>query len=665
MADGNDGPMWWPAGRQAIESFMCGIAGMVSRLGARPDRATLERMACVLQHRGPDESGVHIEREAGLAHTRLSIIDLSGGRQPMQTQDGALTIVFNGEIFNYRELRAELLAKGHYFATQSDTEVILHQYEERGAECVNDFNGQWAFGIWDARRSELFLSRDRMGILPLHYAFADGTFLFASEIKALLAHPAVRRTLDLKGLDQLFTFWHPVGGRTVFEGIQELLPGHCLRLTGGNVTVWPYWRLQYGGGESNPTDEECAGHLLELLIDATRLRLRADVPVGAYLSGGLDSSVTTALIRRFTDTPLKTFSVTFEDPEFDESGFQDEVVRCLGTDHHSTRCGYADIAEVFPAVVWHAEKPVVRTAPAPLFRLSGLVRAHGYKVVLTGEGADEVLGGYDLFKEAKVRRFWAAQPESQRRPLLLGKLYPYMPNLRNQPLVYLQAFFRVRPDDLASPFFSHLPRWDLTSRLKLFYSPAVRAALDGYDAVAEWAALLPEDYGRWDPFCQAQYLETVGLMPGYILSSQGDRMLMSHSVEGRFPFLDHRVVEFASRLPPRLKMKGLDEKHILKKAAGHLLPASVRQRPKQPYRAPDARSFFPEVGEAPTCEYVRDLLSSERLAEFGVFHPPAVAKLVQKASRGQVVGVKDNMAVVGILSTQLLIDQFVNHYRRL
>ena len=259
------------------------------------------------------------------------------------------------------------------------------------------------------------------------------------------------------------------------------------------------------------------------------------MPVGAYLSGGLDSSLIVALVKRVSDAPLRTFSVSFDDPEFDERAHQRQMVAALGTDHRELRCSNDDISRVFPDVVWHAETPLLRTAPAPLFLLSQMVRDSGYKVVLTGEGADEMFGGYDIFKEAKIRRFWSKYPSSTRRASLVKRLYPYLPNLQRQPAAYLQAFFHVAREDLANPCFSHLPRWGLTSRLKMFFSDAVRASVGDYDGCAELASRLPADYGAWDPFCQSQYLETAHLLPGYILSSQGDRVAMAHGVESRYP----------------------------------------------------------------------------------------------------------------------------------
>jgi asparagine synthase (glutamine-hydrolysing) len=315
----------------------------------------------------------------------------------------------------------------------------------------------------------------------------------------------VRRELDLQGLDEIFTYWTTLAPRTVFKGVCELPPGHSLLVEEGRVEVWPYWGLDYEHSSDSLSEQEHAEQLLELLTDAARIRLRADVPVGVYLSGGLDSSVVAALVRSLAHGPVRTFSVTFEHPEFDEQLYQDYVKRFLGTEHSAIQCSHSDIGRLFPDVVWHLEKPVLRTAPAPLYLLSRLVHDCGYKVVLTGEGSDEVIGGYDIFKEAKIRRFWGAHPDSNCRPLLLKRLYPYLSNLQGQSDAYLRAFFGVGLGDLDNPFFSHLPRWELTSRLKLFFSKDVRAAL-----------------GRSDPLCKApahapRRLPPVGsLLPGTI-----------------------------------------------------------------------------------------------------------------------------------------------------
>ncbi|HEU4370263.1 MAG TPA: asparagine synthase (glutamine-hydrolyzing) [Methylomirabilota bacterium] len=636
---------------------MCGIAGVVDFDGRPVGASVLSRMIARIGYRGPDDTGVHTDGPVGLAHARLSIIDAAGGRQPMASRDGRLWIVFSGEIFNHVELREELRARGHAFATRSDTEVVLAAYADRGEACVRDFNGQWAFAVWDAGRRRLFLSRDRLGVRPLFYARAGRRLVFGSEIKALFAHPGVVRELDLDGLDEVFTFWCALAPRTVFRGVDALPPGHSMTVEAtGAARVAPYWRPDYPAALEAERDPDAAAlQLRALLADATRLRLRADVPVAAYLSGGLDSTVLSALITRVTDTPLRTFSVVFDDPEFDERHYQQHAARFLRSEHAEVRCSGSDIARVFPAVIRHAETPVLRTAPAPLYLLARRVHEQGYKVALTGEGADEMLGGYDIYKEAKIRRFWAAAPASRARPLLLRRLYPWLPSLQRQPEAYRRAFFHVTPEAAASPFFSHLPRWTLTASLKRFFAPAVRAALATRDVFAELRERLPARYGQWPPLCQAQYLETTGLLPGYILSSQGDRMAMAHAVELRSPFLDVRLVEFAAALPPTLKLRVLDEKHLLKRAAADLIPATIATRSKQPYRAPEGASFFDGAGE----DYVSELLAPARVARDGVFDPAAVGRLVEKFRDGRAVGIKDNMALVGILSTQLLIHHFI------
>lgn len=638
---------------------MCGICGSVNLGGLAVDRDLVQRMTGAIRHRGPDECGIYTDTRVGLGHARLSIIDLTGGGQPMFNEDRSIGITFNGEIFNYLELREELIRKGHKFRTRSDTEVILHLYQEEGERCVERFNGQWAFAIWDVRRQKLFLSRDRLGIRPLFYTQTANSFLFASEIKALLACPEVDCALDLRALDQIFTFWVTLPPRTAFRNIRQLPPGHCLVLENGKVRVWQYWCLEYAPvSEGTENDQKkLSEDLLSLLLDATRIRLRADVPVGAYLSGGIDSTFTAALARQLVGERLSTFSVSFDDAEFDESTYQKEASRFLATQHSDVHCSYEDIARVFPEVVWHAEQPIIRTAPAPLYLLSELVRNSGFKVVLTGEGADEILGGYDIFKESKIRLFWGRNPASEFRPLLLKRLYPYMDSMQRQSLPYLKRFFCVTPEDLASPFFSHLPRWGLTSRIKMFLSDAVKAELKTSAVVREMEEALPPPFSSWPTFNQAEYLETTYLMPGYILSSQGDRMAMAHAVEGRYPFLDFRVVEFAAKLSQRFKMKVLDQKYLLKEAARGLIPDSIRKRHKQPYRAPDGKSFF-----CPAGSYAEDLLSSETIKRDGIFNPQSVAALVAKFRSGHPTSVKDDMALVGVLSTQILVECFIKRH---
>lgn len=645
---------------------MCGICGIVSLKGEAVARDMLTKMIDPIVHRGPDESGVQVMGACGFGHVRLSIVDLASGQQPMSTEDGRYVIVFNGEIFNHVALRERLVAKGRRFRTQCDTEVILHMYAEMGTECVREFNGQWAFAIWDRLEGSLFLSRDRLGIRPLYYTRTGEHFMFASEIKALVRNPTVSRRLNLKGLDNVLTLWSIVPPQTAFEGIYQVPPGHSLMLAGEKQTSQQYWALSYSDADTQKTEDQYADELMELLVDSTRLQFTsADVPVGAYLSGGLDSTIITSVVRSFTNAPVRTFSVAFEHPEFDESQYQRQAVDHLRLDHQQVLCRNQDIADVFNEVIWHAEQPMVRTAPAPMYLLAKLVRQHGYKVVLTGEGSDEIFGGYDIFKEAKIRRYWAQRPESRLRPLLLRRLYPYLPALQAQSDEYLRAFFHVRSDDLSNPLFSHLPRCELTRKTRLFYSREVVEQLRDYDSYGAVIADLPSEHGSWDPFCQAQFLESRYLLPGYLLSSQGDRMAMAHGVEGRYPFLDHRLVEFASRLPVRLKMRVLTEKYILKRAAGGLIPPALRTRPKQPYRAPEADGLYDVQTGRARQEYIDDVLSERKIGRAGVFNPSPVKRLVDKARSGKIVGVRDAMSLVLILSTQLLIEQFIENPGRI
>ncbi len=650
---------------------MCGIAGIL-RLGERgapPEADALQRMIDIVEHRGPDEQGIYRDDQLGLGHARLSIIDLAGGRQPVHNEDRSIWVVLNGEIFNYLELREELIGRGHKFYSNSDTEVLVHLYEDHGERFVEQLNGQFSIALWDRPRRRLVLARDRVGIRPLYYAEAQGRLVFASEIKSLLTLPALERRLDPEALTQLFTYWAPVPPRTVFAGISALPPGHLMVVDeAGERRVRRYWDLSFPE-RAEDHDPRPLGALAEelraLMIDAVRLRLRSDVPVGAYLSGGLDSAVITALVKHYTNAPLRTFSLTFEDAEFDERRYQQQLVEHLDTDHSEICCSTAAICEAFPKTIWHAESPVLRTAPTPLQLLSSLVRERSYKVVLTGEGADEVFGGYDIFREAQLRRLWAADPDGEggeQARALLGRLYPYLEASPMKSAAYAKRFFGQGLDHLDRPYFGHIPRWSTTARSHRFFVGELAetaASFDRYQVISE---LLPPAVSRWQPLCRDQYLEINTLMSGYLLSSQGDRVMMANSVEGRFPFLDHRVIEWAARLPVAAKIHGTEEKVLLKQAMADLLPAAITRRPKQPYRAPDSRSFFAKDG-SPAADYVGELLGADRIKRAGYFDPVATEKLVNKCAQGRAIGFADNMAFIGILSTMLLDEQLVRGAR--
>jgi asparagine synthase (glutamine-hydrolysing) len=646
---------------------MCGIAAILSHAGGEaPQEREIRQMLGMLRHRGPDQFGIYVDQQAALGSARLSIIDLDTGQQPISNENGRLWIVFNGEIFNYVELRQELEARGHRFSTSSDTEVVLHAYEEYGPGCLECFNGQFAIAIWDVWEQTLFLARDRLGIRPLFYTFQENRLIAASEIKGILADSRLRTTIDPVSLGQVFAFWSPLSPRTAFENVFEVPPGHYMLARQGEFSIRRYWRMDFPSATETTAAgapkgvEEYLEELEHLLVDATRIRLRADVPVGAYLSGGLDSSTIAAMIRSCTDTRLDTFSIAFTDVNFDESGFQQRMARVLGTNHQVVEATHADIGQVFPQVIWHTEVPVLRTAPAPMFLLSKLVRDSGYKVVLTGEGADEFLAGYDIFKEAKVRRFWAAEPESTCRPLLLRRLYSDIPALGKNSTSFLAAFFGQGLGDTNAADYSHAVRWRNGRRNFRFFSDEVQQMLarQGSDVLDEQ---LHPHFREWGPLARAQYLEVQIFLSQYLLSSQGDRMGMAHATEGRFPFLDYRVVEFCNRLPARLKLRGLTEKYLLKQLGRKWLPREISERPKRPYRAPIHRSFFHPT--AP--EYVRDVLSPEAIRSAGFFKPAAVSQLVRKIQEARPISEGDDMALAGILSSQLVHFHFVSDFRRL
>jgi asparagine synthase (glutamine-hydrolysing) len=645
---------------------MCGIAGIVHRradLGV-PSVDGLLRMAGSLRHRGPDEYGVYRDHRAGLAHSRLSIIDLETGQQPQSNEDGSWWIVFNGEIFNYIELREQLVALGHRFRTRSDTEVIVHAYEEWGDLAFRRFNGQWALALWNEKTSTLVLSRDAYGICPLYVMEHDGALYFASEVRAIFAADvSLPRRLDATGLDQLFTTWTTVAPRSIFEGVEEVEPGTVRTYVPDSVRRTRVWSPAYPGeGQQGFTGsvDEAAEAVRAALEHAAAFRvLRADVPVASYLSGGLDSSLVAALGLRAKGSKFLTFSLRFEDSEYDETAHQRAMASHLGSDHHDIVVSRADIARTFPDVILHTERPVLRTAAAPLFLLSGLVRRAGIKVVLTGEGADEMFAGYDLFKEAKVRRFWARQPESAWRPRLLERLYPYLERSPVKQRAIARQFFGHRLDQAAAPGFGHFPRWYATAALRRLFSKDFVSRPDD-QSIIELIAELPADFKQWTPLAQDQFLEIHTLLSGYLLSSQGDRMLMAHSVEGRFPFLDPAVTVLADSLPPLYKLHRLDEKHVLKRLARGLVPESIRTRSKQPYRAPDALALAaPEA-----IEWIEEVASERALADAGVFAPAAARQLIQKcrarAEDGQFSNA-DNMGLVGVLSTQLVHHHFIQH----
>jgi len=630
---------------------MCGIAGIVRRLPSGVSVEPLGRMAASIRHRGPDGYGFYVGQRVGFAHVRLSIVDIAGGAQPLTNEDGQVVVTYNGEIYNHPELRRELEEKGHVFRTRCDTEVLVHGYEEWGVNLLNRLNGQFAFAIYDRNTESVFVARDRFGVRPLFYAQRSGNFYFGSEIKAILASGEVDASVDRRGLDEVFTFWAARPPRTPFAGIGSLEPGTYGIVKDGALWLHRYYELDYPEAGGEPVD--VVEQLDELMLRSVGMRMRADVPVGAYVSGGLDSSITASLAASASPHTLRSFSIAFDDPRFDESDFQREVARDVGSMHAIAAITQGSIAESFPDVLWHTETPLLRTAPVPMYHLAKLTRQSGIKVVLTGEGADELFLGYDLFKEVSVRKFCLRQPKSTGRQRLLDRLYPELMAQGSGGEFWRRFFLEASaPSD---PLFSHLPRFLLSARTKEFYSPEFKSGLGGIDVLSELRGSLPARYFGWSSLNQAAYLEMTTLLSPYLLSSQGDRVAMAHAVEGRFPFLDHRLFEFAAALPTGSRLRGMREKEILRRWASRILPPRIKERRKQPYRAPDAPSFF-GTGSP---EWVNDHRTPDALRRVGVFSPTSVAGLVRRCRAGLATGFRENQAMVGVLSTQLWHQQFI------
>lgn len=637
---------------------MCGIAGILSTPGGPPiDLERLKSMIAMLSHRGPDGYGLFRDADIGLAHSRLSIIDLDAGFQPLTGEDRSVWLAFNGEIFNYIELRELLQGLGHRFASAGDSEVVVHLYEQFGESAWPKLNGQFAFALWDGRGHRLWLVRDRVGILPIYYAKLGTQLVFASEVKAILASGALPAQIDPQAVQETFVRWSVRAPRSIFAGIRSVRAGTAMCFDTALYAVEkPYWALDFTirpGVRSLPA-EAVADALGEALDTSVRLRLRSDVPVGAYLSGGLDSSVVSALARSVQGAPLETFSIRFADEQYDESREQRRVADFLGTRHHEIVCGDAEIRDSLEAVIWHCESPLLRTGPIPLFLLSDLVRSSGMKVVLTGEGADELFGGYSIFKEAKVRRFWARDPLSEARSRLLARVHAEVSagTARNSGL--WREFFAKNLTDVDDPYYSHRIRWANSEWTLRVLSPEVRHDLAPPDPE------LPPSWSRWEPLAWAQWLEIETFMTPYLLPYQGDRVAMAHGVEVRYPFLDPNVVDLASGLPTELKMPGLRDKVTLRRLAERMLPGEIASRPKVPYRAPMLHPFF-----AAAAGHLTDVLAEDECRRFGMVDAAAAAELLKKVHRGNASppSEREQMALAGALTLQVLARLYLDEFR--
>jgi asparagine synthase (glutamine-hydrolysing) len=643
---------------------MCGIIGGVHRGSLAAEQLGLE-MLQQIRYRGPDAGYLHLGEDFFCGVRRLAIVNVQHGHQPTFSEDGRIVAVFNGEIYNHAELKRELTAAGHRVRLGSDAEVIPHAYQQWGLDFPSHFNGDFAIALFDLSARRVVFARDRLGIKPLYFTQTPDGLLFASEVKSLLVHPRVERNLNPQFLAQLFTFWTSIDGESPFVGIRQVEAGTVATFdfAGRPLCRHQYWEIPYR--ETAPrfqgTFAECQAAFREEFRKSVALRLQADVPVGTYTSGGIDSAVVNvAAYKDLAHHNTQTFSVAFEDQVFDESEYQQLVAGELGLKSNVVRCSNAAIYENLAQVIHHTESPIFRTAPVPMFLLSRRVAEQGVKVVLTGEGSDEITWGYDIFREAKLRRFWSRQPESQIRPQLFQKLYAYLPQFQNKRHYQLLVdFFKRDMQQTASPLYSHQTRIANSSAMHALLSPQLKQELTDRPATQTLIDSLPENFARRSLLEKCQYLEMRTLLQGYLLSSQGDRMLSAHGVEGRFPYLDHHVIEFLAGVPENFRLRGLQDKAILRETFKADLPPSIFNRPKFAFRAPELAAFVnDEEG------FVDYHLRESNLADAGVFDPAAVRAFRYRLQRtpGERFSTRDNLAFVQILSTQVVHDHFVRRF---
>jgi asparagine synthase (glutamine-hydrolysing) len=603
---------------------MCGISGIVYHDQHRPVSVEDLRSMCdTLVHRGPDDEGFFVERNVGLGMRRLSIIDLVSGHQPISNENGRVWIVFNGEIYNYPELRQDLERRGHTFTTNTDTESIVHAYEEYGEECVKKLNGMFAFAIWDGREQRLLLARDRLGVKPLYYFFDDRCLVFGSELKAVLAHGAVPREIDPEALDNFLTFEYIPAPLSIFQGVKKLLPGHMLVLQEGKVSIHPYWQLHCT--RLKGCEAELGQALSDLLKDAVRMRLISDVPLGALLSGGVDSSTIVCLMSEIMDRPVKTFSIGFDDPSYNELRYARAVAQHLGTDHYELTI-QPDAVNLVERLVRHLDEPLADVSIFPTYLVSQLARQH-VTVVLSGDGGDELFAGYEWYIADKFDRAYRKLPAAVRTRWIPPVIDHIPPSSRKKGL--RNKLKRFVEGTMLPPALRHF-RWNIfltEERKRLLYSEDLQRAVAPLDIYARFIAYL-EAVEEADSLWQQQFADINTYLVDDILVKV-DRMSMANSLEARTPYLDYRVVEFAAGLPSELKLRGWQTKYLLKRSMATKLPGEILNRRKEGFSIPMKNWLRKELHPL-----MQDVLSAERLEREGLFNSPYVEKLKMEHLKG-------------------------------
>jgi asparagine synthase (glutamine-hydrolysing) len=631
---------------------MCGIAGLVE-IG--PDAAhevrTAERMLATLAHRGPDECQVVRLGSAVLGTARLALVDRPTSRQPMQDPSGRYMLAFNGEIYNYHELRRSLEHEGVVFSTSGDTEVLLEWLVRWGVDGLGELKGQFALAFWDCLSNTIVFARDRFGIVPLYFAQnSSGRIAFGSEVKAIQAG-GFPVQLSVPDVIDTGVFWGLHPGRSTYAAVESVPPGTYVRFRSGALDRGAYWRFGFPEARAGGTLEEQGKHLANLLATAVERRVPAYCDPAVLVSGGLDSSAVLSLLRGSRpDARIRSFSMRFAEEALDESRFQELATRAFSTDHHSVVCDDETVATTLVETILHAEVPLVRTAPASSYQLAREIESHHTRTVLSGEGADELLCGYDLFKVANIRDAWSKDPDSTIWPRMLEEaLAPQ----RELGRTVERAFYEQGLDQRSDPIFSHQNRWRSSFRITQYLAPDIRVRLAVEGVLDGVRDRLPGEYHHWSAVEQAQYLEATYFLSSALLGSQCDRPYMAHSIEARYPFLDEDVVDFALTLPQSSKLDGMNEKAVLKVAMGSTVPPQILNRVKQPYTAPEGNVFRSEAGKVLLGTY----LSRPALKRIGVFDIGRVEWLVRKLERSR-TSFYDDLAILWVLSTQVLADKY-------
>jgi asparagine synthase (glutamine-hydrolysing) len=623
---------------------MCGIAGAFDLKGRREfSRERLLAMTGAIAHRGPDDEQLHIEPGIALGNRRLAIIDIAGGRQPMSNETGDVWVAYEGELFNYPELRTELLAKGHVLQSRCDTESWVHLYEDLKEGALEKAQGQFAVSLWDATQRELLLARDRIGIIPLFYTEVDGWLLWGSEAKVLLASGMIEAQPDLKGIDYFFNFFVMSNTRTCFRGIKSIPPGHFLRVRNGKVELQRYWDFDFPaeGQERKFADpNEAVEEYKSLLRGAVRRRLVGEVPICSYLSGGLDSTMLLGLGAQENGTALPSFTISLDKSgPYDERSQAEESARLLGSKLTTVRMRSEEIASNYPALIQHAEGPVLDTSAACMLQLARAVRDQGYIVSMTGEGADESLAGYIWFKIDSIARATGRTLNASLRHVLFSWLVG-----RGNTRLPWGAIHGVRTAQQCTyEMMAHSRNW--------LYSPQMWKAIDGYSPYDE-LGFDSDRFRSWHPLNRSLYVANKIMLPGMLLAAKGDRAMRHASTEGRFPFLDESVTDFCTSIDPRMKLRGRTDKWLLRQAAKRVLPKQIANRPKTMFRANFSHTFLGPNRP----HWVDQLLSPESITASGYFDPADVQRVRQiqhSKSRRSFRRFVLDMGLTGVISTQL------------